>query len=109
MADLVADVRAETRWLVRALFASQRWAWVLPLLVAFLVRRSPGSRVAQGIGLIIGVWVIMIIQRRPGTGLLFLVCLLPFQVLLLALLYRLGLPAATTSSADCSRTSCRND
>jgi hypothetical protein len=67
-------------------------AWLSPVVVAAFVYRVPISRIETMIGAIIAVGVITLVVRRPAPATLVLVVGLPFQQVVLALLYRFGVP-----------------
>jgi hypothetical protein len=71
----------------------QRWVWVLPVLVALTLRTASADQIQRIVEAIVGVGVIFLAYRAPGRAILVLVALLPFHLLGLALLYRVGLPA----------------
>lgn len=76
---------------LRRLWPRPAWMWLLPVLVAAVVRYQP-DRLSTGIKVLLGLGAISLFARRPATSLLFLVALLPFQQVLLAAAYRFGVP-----------------
>src|SRR5215207_2504848 len=63
-----------------------------PVLAALVVLLAP-DEVATATALVLGVGAIALVVRHPVPGLLAVPALLPFQQVLLALLFRLGAPA----------------
>lgn len=86
-------LRGRARGIRRFPWRSQRWPWVLPILVAGLVYELSSSRLQLTIGVLIAAALVILVARAPATGLLSLVALLPFQQAILAFLYRSGAPS----------------
>jgi hypothetical protein len=63
-----------------------------PVLAALVVLLAP-DEVATATALVLGVGAVALVVRHPVPGLLAVPALLPFQQVLLALLFRLGAPA----------------
>jgi hypothetical protein len=85
-------MRQAVRKAVSALTARQRWAWILPVAIAFVIRAGP-IRIETLIGGLLALGLATLVFRAPGRGLLVLVAVLPFQNAVLALLYHWGAPA----------------
>jgi hypothetical protein len=68
------------------------WAPALPVLAGLLVLLAP-ERVGLALGGLLGIGFVLVVSRSPVPALLAFPAVLPFQLLLLALLLRLGVPA----------------
>jgi hypothetical protein len=67
------------------------WVWLLPVAVFFGVRKEIAN-VTKGLEVLIGMAALVLIARSRVRSLSFLIVVLPFQTILLALLLRLGMP-----------------
>lgn len=72
----------------------RRGRWLLPAGVALFVLGSPASGLVQLMAVLVGLGLIALVARFPGPAFLVLVVVIPFQIICMAALYRLGLPAA---------------
>src|SRR5438105_3358895 len=72
----------------------QRWVWALPVFVALLLRRFPMNTIQSFTSLLVALIVVVLAARAPGRALVVLVCLVPFQLIVLAWLYQAGVPAS---------------
>ena len=68
--------------------------WIVPLLIIGAIYFSPRHLVTpdKAVAFLIALGIVVLAARAPGRSLIVLVCLLPFQGLLLAWLFRLGAP-----------------
>jgi hypothetical protein len=73
-------------------WAPPSWLWLLPIVVVAVARWQPG-RISSLIKVLLVLGAVFLFARRPTTSLLLLVALVPFQEVLLAALYRAGVPA----------------
>ena len=71
--------------------------WVAPLLLFEFVKREQ-SHLRTMLAILIGAGVVALVARRPAKALNVLVVVLPFGTFLLALLFRLGIPATFVRS-----------
>ena len=62
----------------------QRWVWALPVFVALLLRRFPMNTIQSFTSLLVALIVVVLAARAPGRALVVLVCLVPFQLIVLA-------------------------
>jgi hypothetical protein len=78
------------------LFLSAAIVWVVPLLVIWTIYFSPKHVISATtlMTYLLALGVLLIAARRPDRSLLILIVLFPFQGLLLAELFRLGMPAS---------------
>lgn len=62
-------------------------------MVAVVVLSTPATSLVQATAVLAGAALAVLVARHPGAGLLALAILVPLQILVMAALYRLGLPA----------------
>jgi hypothetical protein len=72
----------------------QGWPWLVPVALAAFVYGTRGAYVPRALAALAAVVVVLLAARRPDRSLLVLVGGLPFQGLVLAQLYRWGVPGA---------------
>jgi len=65
-----------------------------PVVCFVVVRRFPEQLLILGMGAAFAVGGLVLVLRWPERSLYVLICIVPFQTVLLALLYRLGAPSA---------------
>lgn len=78
-------------------------AWGLPVFVFMAIRLLGQGRVTLLLGAILGVGVLILITRHASGALLLLIAIMPFQVIILAALYRLGVPGGLVRSLGAYR------
>jgi hypothetical protein len=86
----MATVRGLVSWALHL----DRLVWLLPVAVLVVIQRVPPAQVERGVAVIVATLVILTVARAPARALVILAAVLPFHLILLSLLYRLGLPAA---------------
>ena len=71
----------------------QRWPWFLPPVLAMLVTfTAPLGLLDYLLGLVLAAPLVVFAARRPDRGLLLLAVFLPLQKVLVAILFRVGVP-----------------
>src|SRR4051812_13978085 len=75
-------------------YAIERWAWLVPFLIAGFIYVTRGRFVERAVAGLVGLVIILFAARRPDRALIALIVGLPFQGLVLALIYSWGMPAA---------------
>lgn len=85
--------RMRARELVQRALELRVLAWLLPLVVFWLVRRTPDDLLQQGIGIVIAAGLLVLVIRNAEKSVLFLVGFIPFQTIVFAWLYKMGMPA----------------
>lgn len=88
------DVTVSTRSRAVRRAAVEGWPWLVPVALAAFVYGTHGAYVSRALAALAAAVVVLLAARRPDRSLLVLVALLPFQGLLLAQLYRWGVPGA---------------
>ncbi|MEY2565794.1 MAG: hypothetical protein QOE35_323 [Actinomycetota bacterium] len=68
--------------------------WALPVAVYYFVRHSQDGALERGVAVLLAVGALALVRRHPGRALLVLLALLPFQVVILSYLLKLGVPEA---------------
>jgi hypothetical protein len=82
------SVRALPKWF----FEKQGWAWLAPVFV-FETLHHGQAGAAKLVEALIAIAFVLIVRRHPYRYLSILLVVLPFNTLILATLYRLGLPS----------------
>jgi hypothetical protein len=72
---------------------SQRWVWLIPLVVLYAMVHEPRARIIHIIGALIALGVLAWAVRRPGSALIALMVFLPLQDVGFGFLLRLHVPA----------------
>jgi hypothetical protein len=85
----VAAATVTKQWL--RWFTLERLAWLLPFAVFVFIRRFAGpDSLVTPIGGFIALAIIILVARNPVRGVLVLFAFLPYQLITLAGLYKLG-------------------
>jgi hypothetical protein len=87
-------VTVSTRSGARRRAAAQGWPWLVPVALAAFVYETNGAYVPKALAALAAFALVALAARRPDRSLLVLVAGLPFQGLVLAQLYRWGVPGA---------------
>ncbi|MEY2423391.1 MAG: hypothetical protein QOI95_3458 [Acidimicrobiaceae bacterium] len=77
-----------------AFLRSRHVMWLVPVGVFVVVRRGPPERIELACVATTVVGVILLVRARPKGAVIFLLAFAPLQVVILAALYRIGLPEA---------------
>ncbi|MDQ6782819.1 MAG: O-antigen ligase family protein [Actinomycetota bacterium] len=77
----------------RSLGRRQRWVWAIPLPV-FLLVLVDHAHLAVLVAILFGTGFLVLVGRRPAAAISALLVLLVFNTALLAVLFRIGLPAS---------------
>jgi hypothetical protein len=94
VADPILAIRDRAREVTDRARRQQLWVWILPLAVVVLIRQLHGNHLQTLAGGLIVVLIVAAAAQSPARSLIVLLALLPFQTIILAALFRLGVPAA---------------
>jgi hypothetical protein len=72
---------------------TERLIWLVPVAVFLFVKQSPPDRPLLAVTVILAIGASIVVSRHPLGALCALAALLPWQLQIPALLYRLGVPA----------------
>ena len=78
---------------------SQRWLWLLPLVVLYAMVRWPPARIVHVMGAVVALGVVAWAIRRPGRALIALVIFLPLQLIGFGFLLRLPISQQVVKAA----------
>ena len=76
-----------------------RASWAVPLAVFLLVSVLADTLLGEAVGLVIGIALFLLVMRSPGKSFLVLIAILPFQLVILPVAFRFGVPGAIVRPA----------